>query len=94
MSSPLAEIRREKGIDQQALTDRSGISERTIRRIETDPDYNPGLKTLTRIASALDVQVTDLIHAPEADMPSTVHGKPNGGAAAGRRSTPIDYEGA
>jgi transcriptional regulator with XRE-family HTH domain len=94
MSSPLAEIRREKGIGQQVLTDRSGISERTIRRIETDPDYNPGLRTLARIAAVLGVQVSDLIHDSEADTPATTHGKPNGGAAAGRRSTPVVSKGA
>ena len=55
------------------------MSKTYLLRLETDPETNPSLDVLHRIADALDVTVADLIGAPatqfigdEADVPTSL----------------------
>jgi transcriptional regulator with XRE-family HTH domain len=52
------ERRLARGWSQAQLAEKSGLSVRTIQRIETGA--NPGLETLTRLAAVLDVDVAEL----------------------------------
>lgn len=60
----LKQVAQTKGISQHRLIKESGLDERTIRRIWQD---KPGLvvttDTLDRLASFLDVPVTDLLES-------------------------------
>lgn len=66
MPSPLATIREEKGLSQEALADAARVGVRTIRRIEAGGEYSPGIGTLVALARALGVDVGELIHEPDA----------------------------
>ena len=59
-NSKISEIRIAKGITQQQLADRTGIGLRTLGRYEGGL-RSPTLKTLSKIAIALDVSVEDLL---------------------------------
>lgn len=63
MSSPLEAVRKHQGLSQAALADRSGISERTIKRLEADPSRGANTGTLVRLAEALGVPLVELIGA-------------------------------
>ena len=56
----LATIRKARGITQEVLSLLSGISRVSISRIE-DGKTSPTMRTLTRLARALKVPVSDLI---------------------------------
>lgn len=55
----LKEIRMSKGISQEELERRSGISRVTISMLETGKQKNVTIKTLTSLALALGVTVSD-----------------------------------
>ena len=59
------QVRRLRSLTQEALAERSGISYKHLGLIERGR-ANVGLDVLTRIASALDVDVVDLVerHQP------------------------------
>lgn len=59
--SALADVRTSKGMLQEQLAEAAGVTSRTIRRIETDPGYSPGVDTLASLARALDVELADLL---------------------------------
>lgn len=52
----LLELRTEQNLSQQEIADRTGINRSDISRIEHG-NANPSLKTLKRIASALEKQL-------------------------------------
>lgn len=54
------EAREKKGITQEELAERSGISRQTISAIENDVRYSAGIGTLSAIARALEMKVDDL----------------------------------
>jgi transcriptional regulator with XRE-family HTH domain len=61
------------------LAEETGMSKTYLLRLETDPETNPSLDVLRRIADALDVTVADLIGAPatqfvsdDADVPPSL----------------------
>lgn len=54
------EMREKKGITQEELAKRSGVSRQTISAIETDARYSAGIGTLSAIARALETKVDDL----------------------------------
>ena len=54
------ELRNQKGMSQEFLAEESGLSLRTIQRIEKG-DSNPTGESLKRLANALDVSPDDLI---------------------------------
>jgi len=56
----IRQVRDQKGITLDELSLKTGISRRTIIRYEQD-NLSPTLKTLEKIANALEVDVLDLI---------------------------------
>ena len=59
----IGELRKARGWTQERLADASGIAVRTIQRLEAGSDAS--LDTLSRIAGALGVPVTELFAAVE-----------------------------
>jgi transcriptional regulator with XRE-family HTH domain len=71
--------RQRAGLSLARLAEETGMSKTYLLRLETDDDANPSLDVLTRVASALDVTVADLLGAPatrfvadEADVPPSL----------------------
>lgn len=56
----LSRIRREKGLTQEQLSERSGLSQQYISGLERG-GRNPTITTLFEIASALEVSHVDLV---------------------------------
>jgi transcriptional regulator with XRE-family HTH domain len=57
----LARLRRESGLTQQQLADRSGVSRGLIRKLEQDVRTSARLPTLVALARALNVPVSALL---------------------------------
>ena len=55
----MREARLKKGLSQQALADRLGISRQTVNAIESG-DYNPTIRLCVGIYHVLDVTLNDL----------------------------------
>jgi hypothetical protein len=53
----LKQERQAQGVTLQELQDRTGIGRGALSRLENEPDPNPTIRTLQRIASALGQQV-------------------------------------
>jgi len=68
-------LRRERGWTQERLAEESGVTTRTVQRLEAGAEASPD--TLSRVASALEVPVRELVGA-----------EPAGGAGAG--PAPLD----
>nr|WP_321239379.1 helix-turn-helix domain-containing protein [uncultured Tolumonas sp.] len=62
----IRKLRLQRGWSQEQLAEFSGLSIRTIQRIERG--QNPGLDSLKSLAAVFEVQVSDLHSAPENDM--------------------------
>jgi len=62
----ISKLRLQRGWSQEQLAEFSGLSIRTIQRIERG--QNPGLDSLKSLAAVFEVQVADLHSAPENDM--------------------------
>ena len=61
-------IRRERkqaGLTQRALAERAGLTELTIIKIERGQERNPKLRTIRRLARALEVSYDRLIPPPD-----------------------------
>lgn len=56
IASQIIEIRQKKGLTQADLAERVGTKQAAIARIESGA-YNPSLKSLEKIAQALDVSL-------------------------------------
>ncbi|MBO9583690.1 MAG: helix-turn-helix transcriptional regulator [Flavobacterium sp.] len=56
----IRQLREKKGLSQQDLADDCGIPRNQIGRIER-AKINTGIKTLIRIANALDIELTELL---------------------------------
>jgi len=54
-------LRAKKKLSQEKLARASDVSYNTIVKIENNATKNPGVKTLSKIAKALDVSVDRLI---------------------------------
>ena len=61
MKTHVLEIRVQKGIRASHLCKDAGIGMYSLWLIENDPDANPRVRTLAKIAKALGVKVADLI---------------------------------
>ena len=61
MKYNLKEVRQSREISQKELAKRSGVPRATICGIETGAKDNVTVKTLQALASALGVQLSDLI---------------------------------
>ena len=60
MGYRLKEIREEKGITQEELEKRSGVSRQTISAIENNDNYQAKTGTLVALARALSTTVDNL----------------------------------
>ena len=67
----LKAIRKEKGMHQSQVAERSGVIASTYSRIETC-NVSPNLSTLTAIASALEVPMSELFERKEINDKSLV----------------------
>ena len=75
MKTPrLREWRESKGETQLTLSERSGVAEHTISRIEHGAELRP--TTARKLADALDVEVADLMESPPAPLSSLVSEAP------------------
>ncbi len=59
----LKEARKEAGLTQRELAERSGVSQNLIARLETGELKNATLKTMCKLAEALDKPVNDVFFA-------------------------------
>lgn len=66
LSKRIRDLRVKAGLTQFALADKAGISRRTIAEVELSAAANPTRATLSALAEALDVSVSDLM-AEDAD---------------------------
>lgn len=62
----LKDARDAKGWTQEELEQRSGVSQSTIVRCETDPNVNPTVNVVTKLESALELKRGTLIFGREA----------------------------
>ncbi len=62
-ASRIERLRIEQGLSRPKLARMSGVSERTLIRIERKNGYEPGVFAMGRIADALGVTVDDLLEA-------------------------------
>lgn len=60
MKNKLREIREEKGISQEELSERSGVSRTTISELETEKKEVTTNITLEKIATALGEKVSNI----------------------------------
>lgn len=60
LASRIKELRTRKGLSQEALAEASGISHRTVQRIENG-ESKPTGDTLIRLAAALDIAPEELV---------------------------------
>jgi len=60
MGKTLRRLRKEKGLSQTALAERSGLSREYVNRIEAGR-YDPPLSTITALAAALRVRPARLL---------------------------------
>lgn len=56
----IRQLREKKGLSQQALADDCDIPKNQIGRIER-AEINTGIKTLIRIANALDIELKEML---------------------------------
>jgi transcriptional regulator with XRE-family HTH domain len=78
-------LRREAGLSQTALAEKSGVSRRMLVAIEAG-ETNVSLATLDRVADALSVAFSDLIQAPDERDPSRINELAWAGALPGSRA--------
>jgi molybdate-binding protein/DNA-binding XRE family transcriptional regulator len=64
----LRDVRMARGLTQQALAQRAGLTRQTVGAIEAG-DYGPSLEVGLRLAGALDVPIGDIFSLRKADTP-------------------------
>lgn len=70
----IVQLRNERGLTQEELAEKAGISARQMQRFEAG-DSNINVVNLTRLAAALDVEPAALLSAPAAGVKRSV-GRP------------------
>lgn len=60
MEYKVKEIRKEKGMTQEQLAEKSGVARGIIVRLESGKGFSTSMKTLAKIATALDCKVSDI----------------------------------
>jgi transcriptional regulator with XRE-family HTH domain len=60
LTMTLRRLRTKRGLSQQGLAEKSGLSREYVARLETG-QHNPSLATLQKLAKALGVPVTALL---------------------------------
>ena len=63
MAFRIKEVRTQKGSSQEELSAKSGVSRMVISGLETGERKNTTVKTLSDIAAALGVRVSDIFSA-------------------------------
>jgi uncharacterized Tic20 family protein len=63
----IQELRKQKGMTQEDLAEKTGLSVRTIQRIESG-EVDPRSYTLSQIAEALGVNITELTRESESEL--------------------------
>jgi len=61
MESKLKTIRKEKNMSQAELAEKSGVSRATIANIERGTQVELLLGTVTKLANALDVSISEVV---------------------------------
>lgn len=61
LSENIKKFRKKKGISQDKLSKLADITHTTLAKIESGVNNNPTIKTLQRIAQALNVKIDDLL---------------------------------
>ena len=56
----LKDVREEKKISQEKLSELSGLSRQTIAKIEANPQANVKVDTIQKLADALEVKFEDI----------------------------------
>lgn len=64
MQNRIRELRRARGMTQEELSDRSGVSRVLISLLETDQERTTTTRTLFKLASALGVTVDEIFYTP------------------------------
>lgn len=63
-------LRKASKLSQQKLTDKSGVSDRYLRELESGRKNNPSIEVLSNLSDALDCSVDDFLDTVE--QPATV----------------------
>lgn len=63
LSENIKKIRKKKEISQDRLSKLADITHTTLAKIESGVNNNPTIKTLQKIAQALNVKIDDLLKA-------------------------------
>ena len=61
LSKRVKEYRKQKGLTQQKLAEKTGLSFNTITKIEQGIGDSPTLKTLVKLADTLGVSIDELV---------------------------------
>ena len=61
LAKRVKEYRKQKGWTQQKLAEKTGLSFNTVTKIEQGVGDSPTLKTLLKLADALDVGLDELV---------------------------------
>lgn len=61
--SKLKQMRETRGMSQEELSEKSGVSRTIISKLENDNDVCTTTKTLLALATALNCQITDIFYA-------------------------------
>jgi transcriptional regulator with XRE-family HTH domain len=61
LSKYIKSIRRKKAMSQDKLCKLADVTHTTLAKIESGVNKNPTIKTLQKIANALDVRIDDLV---------------------------------
>jgi len=61
LAKTIKELRKKHKISQEELAKKAGITYSTLIKIESGVNDNPTMKTMKRIADALDVSLDELV---------------------------------
>lgn len=61
LSKNIKSIRKKKAMSQDKLCKLADVTHTTLAKIESGVNENPTIKTLQKIANALDVRIDDLV---------------------------------
>lgn len=61
----LKKYRKELGVTQQVLAKRAGLSFSMVSKLESGEQKNPSFSTLKKLADALEIEPSDLLHTPQ-----------------------------
>lgn len=61
VSSRIKELMEQKGLDYNALAEKSGFPVRSVYRLANGLTYNPGIFTMMKICKGLDVSLDEFV---------------------------------